>query len=150
MQVARQRKSAGELKDVGGYVGRIRHFELRQRQRAGLVEDDMIGFGQPLDGVARIEQHARLEHRARGYCLHRRDCEPECAGTGDDQDGNACHDRIMPARTCDDPAEDGEQRARMHHRRIESGGTVGEPHVARAGLERLVEQARDLREQRRL
>ena len=37
----------------------------------------------------------------------------------------------------------------MHHRRIQPGCPVGEPHITRARLQRVVEQSRDLRQQRR-
>jgi len=42
-------------------------------------------MGEPLDRVARIEQHAGAEQRARRHHLHRRHGEPERAGAGDDE-----------------------------------------------------------------
>ena len=104
--MARQCEPAGELKNVGGDIGRIRHVEIGQRQRAGLVENDVVGFGETLDGIAGIEQHASLEHRARGHRLHGGDREPERAGTGDDQHRDAGDDRIMPACARNDPAQE--------------------------------------------
>ncbi len=148
--MARQREPAGELEDVGGDVGGIHHFEIGQRQRAGLVEDDVIGLGQPLDRVAGIQQHAGLEHRAGGDGLHGRNGKPQRTGTGDDQHRDAGHDRIMPGCTRDNPAEDGQKRGRMHHGCVQPRGAVGAPHVARTGLQRVVEQPGDFGQQRRL
>ncbi len=148
--MARQRKPTRKCEDVGRDVGRVHHFEVGQRQRAGLVEDDMIGFGKPLDGIAGVEQHAGFEHRARRHRLHGRDRKAERAGTGDDQHRDAGDDRIVPARARQHPAEHGQERGRMHDRRIKPRGAIGEPHVARARLQRIVQQPRDLGQQRRL
>ena len=90
----------------GRNIGRIGDVEIGQRQRAGLVEDDGVDFGQPLDRIAGIEQHAGAEHGARSDGLHRRDGKPERAGTGDDQNRDRGDDGIMPAtrRTRPSPA----------------------------------------------
>ena len=146
--MARQRELAGEREHIVGDVGGVHHFEIGQRQRAGLVEDDPVDLGQPLDGIAGIEQHAGLEHRAGGDGLHGRDRETQRAGAGDDENRDAGDDGVMPARARQHPAEHGQERGGVHHRRIEPRRPVRKPHIARARLQRIVEQPGDLRQQR--
>ena len=62
--MAGQCKSPGEFEHVFRNIGGIRDVELRQGQRARLIEYDAIDIGQPLDGIAGIEQHAGPEHGA--------------------------------------------------------------------------------------
>ena len=135
-----QRQPPGEFEHVIRHVGGIGDVELRQGQRARLVEHHMVDFGQPLDGIAGIEQHAGPEHGARDDGLHRRDRQPERAGTGDDQHGDRGDDGIVPGRAERRPAQHGQQRRRMHHGGIEPRGAVGELHVAGARLHGVVEQ----------
>ena len=123
-------------RDVGG-VGEAR---LRQGQRAGLVEDDGVDVGQPLEAVAGVEHDAVAEHRARRHHLHRRHGEAERAGTGDDQHGDGDHQRRLPRHAEQQPAKERQQRRQVDDRRIESRGAVGEPHVGRALLDRPLEQ----------
>jgi hypothetical protein len=78
--MARQREPARPVRRCRRECQRVHHFEIGQRQRAGLVEDDVVGFRQPLDRIAGIEQHAGLEHRARGHRLHRRNRKPDAQG----------------------------------------------------------------------
>ena len=146
--MAGERQLAGEREDVSRNLGRVHDLEFGQGQGAGLVEDDTIGLGEPLDGIARVEQDAGAKHRAGRDRLHGGDRQPERAGTGDDENGNAGDDGIVPARADQDPADHGEQRRGVHHRRIKPRGAVGKPHIARARLQRIVEQPGDLRQQR--
>ena len=125
-----------------GMLGGIRDIEFRQRQRARLVEHDPVDLGQPLDGVAGIEQHAGAEHRARYDGLHRRDRQTERAGTGDDENRNRGDDGIMPGRAEGHPAQHGQERGRMHDRGVEPRRPVGQLHVAGARLHGIVEQPR--------
>ena len=70
----------------------------------------------PLDGIAGVEQYARLEHRTRRNGLHRRDRKAERAGTGDDQNRDSRDDSIMPARAGEHPANHRQQRGGMDDR----------------------------------
>ena len=47
-----------------------------------------------------------------------------------------------------EPADAGQRRGRVHDRRVDARGAVGEPHGARLGARRLVEQLLDLVDQR--
>ena len=111
--------------------GGIDDARLRQRQRAGLVEDHRVDFGQPLDGVAGIQDHAGAEQRAGRHHLHRRDRQRQRAGTGDDQHrdrrDHARHARDAPAISQPISVS---AAVEMHHRRIDARGAVGEPHSA--------------------
>ena len=50
---ARQREPRGRFEQVRIEIGGIVDPRLRQGQRAGLVEDDGVDLGQPLDRIAR-------------------------------------------------------------------------------------------------
>ena len=63
----------GRFQQVGIDRGGIVDARLRQRQRSGLVEDDGVDLGEPLDGVAGVEDHAGAEQGAGRHDLHRRD-----------------------------------------------------------------------------
>ncbi len=110
---------AGEFEHVFRNIGGIRDIELRQGQRARLVEHDTIDLRQPLDGIAGIEQHAGPEHGARDDGLHRRDRQPERTGTGDDENGDRGDDGIMPGCAVGRPAQHGQERRRVHDGGIE-------------------------------
>ena len=63
-------------------------------QRAGLVDDQRVDVGQPLERLRVADQHAGLRAApGRGHDRHRRR-EPERAGTGDDQHRNRRDDGI--------------------------------------------------------
>ncbi|MBA7640637.1 hypothetical protein ES703_48308 [subsurface metagenome] len=145
---ARQRQPAGEIEHVGWNGLGIDDVEVGQGQCACLVEHDGVDLGNTLDGIAGIDQHAGAEHRASHHRLHRGNGEPERAGTGDDQHGDRGNDRIVPARACQHPAEHGQRRRDMNHRRIEPRGAIGELHVTRARLQRVFKEAGDLGQQR--
>ena len=92
---ARERKPRRALQQVGVDRRGIDDARLRQRQRAGLVEDDGVDLGQPLDRVAGIEDHAGAEQRARRDHLHGRDRERQRTGAGDDQHGDRGDDGVV-------------------------------------------------------
>ena len=131
---ARQRQPRRHFQQVGFDARRIDDARLRQRQRAGLVEDDRVGFGQPLDGVAAVENDAAAEQRAGSHHLDRRNRERERTRAGDDQHGDRGHQRVMhDAPAISQPAER-QRRGRVHDRRVEPRGAVGKPHGARFAL----------------
>ena len=89
----------------GSIARGIGDARLGQRQRAGLVEHDSVGLGQPFDGVAGIEDDAGAEQRAGSDHLHGWNRQRQRAGTGDDQYGNRRDDRVMQPRAGDQPAD---------------------------------------------
>ena len=139
---AGQREAAGEVEHVGAGW-----FAALTTSRSGSVSVPVLSNTTVSTSATRSIASPELsstpdaEHRARGHRLHRGDGKPERAGTGDDQHGNRGDDRIVPAGAEGDPAEHGQQRGDMHHRRIEPRGAVGELHVARARLQRVVAAA---------
>ena len=109
----------GEFEHVLGNIDGIRDVELRQGQRARLVEHDTIDFGQPLDGIAGIEQHAAPKHRARDDGLHCWNRQSERTGTGDDENRNRGDDGVVPGCAVGRPAQHGQKRRSMHDGGIE-------------------------------
>jgi hypothetical protein len=78
--VACECKPSGKREHFRRDARGVDNVEFRQRQRSGLVEDDPVDLGKPLDGIARIEQHAGAEHRARHHRLHGRMATPSAQG----------------------------------------------------------------------
>ena len=105
---------------------------LSQRQGAGLIEHHGIDLGQPLQRAAVLQQHATLEQPPRRRHLHHRHGKAERAGTGDDEHRDGNGDGAMNIAGGGDPAEAGQQRDTMHHRRVKPGGAVGDAPIGRA------------------
>ena len=145
---ARQGQAGGALEQRRREIGSVGDAKLGQGERAGLVEDDGVGLGEPLDRIAGVEEDAAAEEGAGGDDLHGRDGEGERTGTGDDEDGGRDQHRLVQAGAGDHPAGRGERRSEVHHRRIEPGRPVGEHDAARARLGRLVEELLHLVDQR--
>ena len=85
-------------------------LRLASGQRAGLVEDDRVDAGELFERRAVLQHDAAAEQQAARHDLHRRHGEPERAGAGDDQHGDAGHQRLVPAAARDEPAEEGRRR----------------------------------------
>ena len=73
----------------------------------------------------------RAEQRAGGDHLHGGDRQRQRARAGDDQHRDRGDDGVVQRRAGGEPADRGQRRGRVHHRRIEARRAVGEPHVAR-------------------
>jgi hypothetical protein len=80
----------------------------------------MVDFGQPLDGVASIEQDAAFEQCPGRHRLHGRNGKSERAWTGDDEHGDAGDDCVMPAGAEQHPAKHSQKRGDMHDRRVKA------------------------------
>ena len=145
---ARQRQPRRHLQQIGRDLRRIGDARLRQRERAGLVENDGVGFRQPLDGIAGVEDDVGAEQRAGRDYLHGGNCQRQRAGAGDDEDGDGGHHRVVQRGAGDQPADAGQRGSQVHHGRIDTGGAVGEPAGARLGAGRFFEQPLDLVDQR--
>ena len=57
---------------LGGQVGGVGQDRPAGGQRAGLVEDDGVDLGEPLERLAVLEKHAVAEQPARGGGQHGR------------------------------------------------------------------------------
>ena len=90
-----RRHGGGHRQAVGSDAVGIDQLRHASGERAGLVEDDMVGLGQPLQGAAVLDHDAALEQAARRDHLDHRHGKPERAGTGDDEDGDGHRDGAM-------------------------------------------------------
>ena len=142
-----ERQPPCRFQHAGRDMTGIDQFGNRQGQRSRLVKDDRVDLGEPFECVARLQQHMTAEQHAGRNHLHGRDRQAERAGTGDDQHGDRDDQRRLPGRPGSQPGDEGGERGDMHDGRIEPGGTVGEPQIARAVLHRPVDEPRDIVEQ---
>ena len=115
---AGQGQAGGAREQRRREIGNVGDAKLRQGERAGLVEDDGIGLGEPLDGIAGVEEDSPAEEGAGGDDLHGGDGEGERTGTGDDEDGGRHQHRLVQAGAGNHPAGRGERRRQVHHRRM--------------------------------
>ena len=73
---------------------------LAERERAGLVEDDGVHFGEAFERAAILDHDALLEQTSRGNDLHHGNGEAERAGTRDDQDRDGDGERPVDVSGC--------------------------------------------------
>ena len=119
------------------------------RQRPGLVEHDHVGLGEPLERGRRLEQRALAHQPAARQHLDRRHRQAQGAGAGDDQHRDGVEQRRLPGRRpAQRPAQEGQERQAVHHRRVGARHPVGDGHEARAALLGQLHQPDDLGQQR--
>ncbi len=124
-------------------VKRLRH-RTAQRQRAGLVEQRLAHFRQPLQRRSVLHQHAPPHQRTAGDDLRRRNRKAKRAGAGDEQHGHRDQQRLMHARARDHPPREGQRGEQMDTGRIVACGPVGDPDIARLALPRFLHQPGDV------
>ncbi len=142
---------AGELCGVlQGTGGKVDRDETRcaERQRAGLVEHDMVAGGNTFERVTGFEIRAAAEEAPCGNDLDDRCRQGEGAGARDDQGGYGNQDGFAKAQTRQPPAEEGEQRRRVDDGHVERHGLVGDAAVGAALLLARFEHSSDVGQKR--
>ena len=132
-------RNAARLRVERGNIG----ARFAQRQRAGLVEQGDIAFGEALQRAAVLHQQAAPQQCARGDHLRGGHGEAHGAGTGDDQHRNRDGERLVHACACDHPSHERQRCEAMDHRRIKAAGAVGDADIGAARLPGLVHQPGD-------
>ena len=145
---ARQRQPRRAFEHIGVDGDGLIHARIRQRQCAGFVEHDRVGFGEPFDCVTAVENDAAAKQRACGDHLHGRDGKRNRARTGNDEHGDGDDNRIVQRGSRNEPADRCQRRRRMHDRRVKPRRAIGEPHGPRLCFDSLVEEPLDFIDQR--
>ncbi len=130
------------LRDAQGIE--IYRYRVTESDRAGLVEQHIIGFRQAFQRAAILDHHAFAQQRSGGHDLCRRHREPQRAGTGDDQHCDCNQQRLMPAGAREHPEHKGQQSKTMDCRCIEAGSAIGDAHIEGAALTGVVHQPGDI------
>jgi len=99
-------KCGGRCKLVVRDPGAVQEAWFADRQRTGLVEHDGIDFGQPLEPVGGLQDHALVEQPARRSNLHGGNREGQRARASDDQHRDCGGERVLPDVSGQHPADE--------------------------------------------
>ncbi len=119
--------TGGGIDPVGtGQVGQTKG------EGPGLVENHGAGLAQPLQSAAILDHDPLLEQTPCRGDLDHGHRESERAGAGDDENGDRDGERPVDVAGRAQPADEGQERGRVHHRCIEPRGPVGDAAIGRA------------------
>ena len=119
-------------------------------ERSGLVDDEARQPARVLECGSIADQDAVLRRAPGTHDDGGGRREPECAGTGDHEDGDGVDQRARRIARHEGRRDEGHDRDRDHDRHEHARDPVGEPLDRRLAALRLRDQAHDAREQRRL
>ncbi|KFB74301.1 MAG: hypothetical protein AW09_000412 [Candidatus Accumulibacter phosphatis] len=126
----------------------VKHTHLTGGQRPGLVEDEMAGAREGLDGMTVRHQQTGPGHRPAGHRQCHRSSQRQCTGTGDDQHRNRDPQHLP---WIDEPPDHRHRRRQKQQGDDEAvGNPVSEFNDARLLGRRTLHQTDDRRQARRL
>ena len=103
-------------------------------QGSRLVEDDGVDLGQPLQRISRLDQQPAGKQAPCGNNLHRRHCQPQRAGTGDDQHGDSIGRGMGKVCTRRHPAGEHHHRQDDDARHIQLRRAIGQADIEATSL----------------
>ncbi len=143
---------------VGGHTGGKHQFVLlwladqfgfARGQCAGFIENDAGDLGQSFKGGCRFDKNARTQQTPGGNHLNHRNRKRQRTGTGNDQNGDGVHQRILPANpTNQPPADKGRQRQGMNNRRVGLCHPISNGDISGTALFGIFHQTHDFGQQR--